>query len=65
MSKVEAALAKIELAHNEVVRICEEQWAGRDGWRTTIPANRKRDSDLIIGDALHSAWVCLTEASGC
>jgi len=53
--KIEKALAMIERAFAEVSRVCYDRWNGKDGWRTTIPADKSRDTDIIICDALHAA----------
>lgn len=38
---------KVERAHAEIARLCD---GGR--WRMTVPVDPKRDSDLILTDAL-------------
>lgn len=48
-------MSKIEKALDEVSRICKDRWSGRAGWRTSIPARRDYDSDLIIADGLNEA----------
>lgn len=48
-------IQQIEAALEEVFRICTERWNGKEGWRTTIPADALRDSDIIISRALIAA----------
>lgn len=43
--------AVIERARDEVVRLCDPH----EHWRMSIPANPRRDSDLILMDALDAA----------
>ena len=43
----EALAEKVERAHAEIARLCDGE-----RWRMSIPADPKRDSDLILTDAL-------------
>ena len=47
----EAIIAKIDRAWQEVSDLC----SGKRRWTMTVPAERDRDSDLVIGDALTEA----------
>jgi hypothetical protein len=59
------ALAAIELADAEVTRAHTAQWEGKQpAWRITIPADPKRDSDIIIGRALRLAKAALEGQKG-
>lgn len=50
------ALEAIEKADAEVTRAHTAQWEGKQpAWRITIPADPKRDTDLILGAALTKA----------
>ena len=41
--------ARKEKASTELARLCKEIWIGRRGWHWEIPANKERDTDLILG----------------
>jgi hypothetical protein len=56
------AVQAIDRALDEVCRINNERWKGEKGWRMSIPADPKRDSDLIIADALQLARTAIMRA---
>lgn len=45
---IEAIRIEIEIASQTLSHLCDEKWAGRDGWKWSIPANEKKDTDLIL-----------------
>ena len=55
------AEAEIAKANIELSRLCNEIWNTGKGWRWSIPADRERDSDLIINDALMAGQKALQE----
>src|SRR3990167_3074300 len=57
-------LAAIDRALEEVCRINNQRWNGKTGWRMSIPADPKTDSDLIIADALQAARASLQSLEG-
>lgn len=58
---LEAAAKTIEIASKELAHLCNEKWAGRDGWHWEIPANPERDTDIRIGDAIGIAQDAVKE----
>lgn len=50
---IEAIKANLEAARAEVSRLCDGEDAGK--WRMSIPADARRDSDLLISAALNDA----------
>jgi hypothetical protein len=55
VKEIREALEKIEKAQDEVSVLCKGK-----RWLMSIPANRRTDSDLIIGDALLAAREALS-----
>lgn len=53
-SEREVLDAKVERAHAEIARLCDGE-----RWRMSIPADPKRDSDLILTDALDALEAAL------
>jgi len=54
--------AIVKRAQAELGRLCREIWNGnKRAWHWEIPANPKRDSDLIIGAGLDIAAKLLKE----
>jgi hypothetical protein len=59
MIDLDAVLAAIERAYTEVGEVAK-QGADRR-WRMSIPANRERDSDLLIANALDAGRLMAAE----
>ena len=56
--------ARKEKASAELARLCKEIWDSGRGWHWEIPANKERDTDLILGYSLDDvpALVKIVEA---
>jgi hypothetical protein len=56
------ALDAMDRADLEIARLCKEIWATGKGWRWSIPADPRRDTDLILSDAITKARALLAPA---